>query len=219
MKKIYLVAGPIGNLDDLSLRSISLLKEVNIIIAENPLHTSKILQKLNIENKKLIRLAEFNSSDEIYSILNKINEDCIYISDAGTPNISDPGGQIVEVARGHDWEIVPIPGPSAVTAMISACGFPAIPFVFYGFPPVKKGRAKFFEKIAKTEYLTIIFESKHRIEKTLEQLPQDRYYCLGREISKIHEEFIWGDLDEIKKQLKSIKGEFTIAIAPLNYGK
>lgn len=220
MKNLYLIASPIGNLDDISQRAIETLKKCDLIIAENPSHTSLLLNHLNIKDKRYLQIAEFHNKNEINGKLISVEaENIAYLSDAGTPNLSDPGGKLAEIARQLNWKIVPIPGPSALTAMIATCGFPAMPFTFLGFPPNKKGRLKFFDNLNNYPHLVIIYESKHRIEKTLAQLPPDRLICVGREITKLHEEFIWGYPHEIINQLKSSKGEFCIACAPRDYVK
>jgi 16S rRNA (cytidine1402-2'-O)-methyltransferase len=138
------------------------------------------------------------------------------VSDAGTPNISDPGGKLVQLAHEAGVKIVPIPGVSAVTAILSVCGFPADHFTFLGFPPHKKGRKQFFEMINRLEHTVVIYESKHRIEKTLAQLPPNRLLCVGREMTKMFETYYRGTANQVLAAIKndSSKGEFAIVVAP-----
>jgi 16S rRNA (cytidine1402-2'-O)-methyltransferase len=218
-KNLFVVAVPIGNIGDISKRAISCLSSADYIIAENPSQTAKLLEILNVNKPQLLKIAEFHNSQEIFNKLESVSGDIVYVSDAGTPNLSDPGGQLVEVARSLGFKITGVPGPSALSYIISICGFPAVPMTFFGFPPTKKGRNKYFQKVAETDHLIVLFESKHRILKTLSELPQKREICLGRELTKLHEEIIWGDADLVKENLKSTKGEFVIAISPVNYGK
>ena len=139
-----------------------------------------------------------------------------YVSDAGTPGISDPGGKLVAAAVQIGMEVTAIPGPSAVATALSVCGFPTDRFTFMGFPPNKKGRNSYFKSIDDLQHTVALYESKHRIIKTLEQLPQDRHMMLGRELTKMHETMYRGKAPEVINQLNetSQKGEFVIVLAP-----
>ncbi|MDO8624646.1 MAG: ribosomal RNA small subunit methyltransferase I, partial [Candidatus Diapherotrites archaeon] len=139
-----------------------------------------------------------------------------YVSDAGTPGVSDPGGKLVAAATRAGYGVVPIPGPSAMTAALSVAGFPTEPMTFVGFPPHKKGRKTFFAETAGRSDAVVLYESTHRIMKTLAELPQDRVAFVGRELTKLHETHYRGTVREIIAQLEqtSTKGEFVIVLAP-----
>lgn len=144
-----------------------------------------------------------------------------YVSDAGTPGVNDPGGKLVERCFEEGIPVVPIPGPSAVTAAMSVCGFPMEEFVYLGFVPHKKGKETMMKEVATRQTASIFFESTHRILKTLQSLANvlsvDRQIFIGRELTKMHETLYRGTVDEVVKQLQatSTKGEFVIIVAPL----
>lgn len=213
---LYMISVPIGNLSDITERALETLRSVDLVLCEDSRVTGSLLKKLGIEDKKLISINEHTSSATVESIKADAYQSVAYVSDAGTPNISDPGGKVVEMFR-DSYKIVPIPGASALGAAIAACGFPLMPFTFYGFLPLKKGRSKKLEEISESEQASILYESKHRIKKLLAELPVDRKIFLGRELTKMHEELIWGTAPEILDKLSSNKGEFVIIIAPKNY--
>lgn len=214
---LYVVATPIGNLQDLSPRAREILATVNAVICEDTRVTSTLLKRMQVDTRTL-SIHQHSSDSEIQNIIDTIRagDDLAYVSDAGTPNISDPGGKLVARAADAGINVVPIPGPSAILAALSVCGFPADRFLFLGFPPHKKGRNSYFEEIAMREETIVLFESKHRIEKTLSQLPQDRLMMIGRELTKLHETIYRGTAPEILDQLQSesTKGEFVIVLAP-----
>lgn len=220
MNKLYIVATPIGNLKDLSPRAVEVLSTVSVIYCEDTRVTKKLLDAYKIETPTL-SLHQHSSDSEVVKAVKRIvdGEPAVYVSDAGTPGISDPGGKLVAVAVKEDIDISPIPGPSASIAALSVCGFPADTFTFLGFPPNKKGRNKFFEKLSNIEHTVVLYESKHRILKTLAELPQDRRIMLGRELTKMHETLYRGNAPEVlaKLELTSQKGEFVIVLAPKNW--
>lgn len=213
---LYTVSVPIGNLKDITERARETLELSDVILCEDSRITGSLLSKLGIADKKLISINEHAAETTIRDIMDDGYEHVSYASDAGTPNISDPGGKVVEIFR-ETYKIVPIPGPSALGAAIATCGFPMVPFTFYGFLPLKRGHKKKLLEIAEKEEAVILYESKHRIKKLLGNLPQDRLMFLGRELTKMHEELLWGTAPEILSQLSSTKGEFVIIIAPKNY--
>lgn len=217
---LYIVATPIGNVQDLSPRGREVLSSVALVLCEDTRVTKKLLDKINVSTKTAT-IHQHSTDPEIARMLEglKGGEDMAYVSDAGTPNVSDPGGKLVAQAAKMDIPIVTIPGPSAVMAALQVCGFPADTFTFVGFPPHKKGRQKLFDQIAEIEHTVVLFESKHRIAKTLAQLPQDRPMFLGRELTKMHESMYRGTAEEVAKQIESdsSKGEFVIVLAPKNW--
>lgn len=218
---LFIIGTPIGNLEDITLRALSSLREVDAIACEDTRVTAKLLARHEIE-KPLIAIHEHSKSVALNRIIDRLKqgERIAYVSDAGTPGVNDPGGKLVEAAFRAGVSIVPIPGASALTTAISVCGFPMDDFVYAGFVPHKKGRVTFFSQIAERKIPTIFFESTHRIEKTLtalaEVLPESRMVFMGRELTKLHETLYRGTIDEVRKELQatSSKGEFVLIIGP-----
>jgi 16S rRNA (cytidine1402-2'-O)-methyltransferase len=215
-KTLYMVGTPIGNLEDFSPRALRVLKHVGTVFSEDTRVTAKLLASFDIQ-VTCKSINEHTTPPAIRKMLDSAEGDIAYVTDAGMPGISDPGGKVVEIARELGINIVTIPGPSAVTAILSVSGFPTQQFTMMGFPPHKKGRKTFFEQVAKIEHTTVLFESKHRFLKTLAELPQDRLMTVGRELTKMHEEVATGLAGEIADKLSSAKGEFTIVLAPTWY--
>lgn len=221
MSKLYIIATPIGNLEDITLRALRILKEVNLILCEDTRKTKILIDKYGI-NKPLLSYhqhSRLQRAEEIISLLCE-GKNLALVSDAGTPAISDPGGKLIEeVLRtlGDKVEIVAIPGPSAVTAAVSIAGFPTDKFLFLGFPPHKKGRNKFFQKIADASETVIFYESPHRILKTLKELQTavgERHIVVCRELTKIFETIYRGIVSEVIKKLRDsiVKGEFVVVV-------
>lgn len=215
---LYVVGTPIGNLDDISQRTRDILSRVDLVLCEDTRVTAKLLShlKIKVPTESLHQHTDEKKFSLYCDRLKSETASMALVSDAGTPNISDPGGKFVAYLAEQGIEIIPIPGPSALTAALSVCGFPADTFTFLGFPPNKKGRNKFFEKLSNIEHTVILYESKYRITKTLEQLPQNRKMMVGRELTKMHETLYRGTASEIIEMLEksSTKGEFVIIIAP-----
>jgi 16S rRNA (cytidine1402-2'-O)-methyltransferase len=218
---IYLVSTPIGNLEDITLRAIRILKNADIIACEDTRHSGIMLKKLEIEYKKLVSYHEYNESEQSKRLINFINEgnSIAVISDAGTPLISDPGYKLVSLAIESGFKVIPVPGPSSLLAAISASGFSIHRFTFVGFAPQKKGRSTFLKKVAGIDNSIIMFESCHRIEKFINEFEtyfgNERKLCIARELTKLHEEFIRGNSTEIKEIIKSkkgLKGEIVVII-------
>lgn len=217
MSKLYLVATPIGNLDDITLRAINVLKEVDIIAAEDTRHTLKLLNHLNIK-KPLI--SYYKETEKIKSelLIEKLLEgnNIALVSDAGTPAISDPGEEIVKEAIKNGIDIVPVPGPCALINALICSGFNTKEFLFLGFLSSNKKEKK--EKLLeiKNENKTIIFyEAPHKIKNTLEMIYEilgDRKVVLAREMTKIHEEFIRGRIRDIINNDMEPRGEYVILI-------
>lgn len=224
-KILYIVATPIGNLKDITLRALELLRSVDFILCEDQKVSSKLLSHYKIK-KTLITFNEHSSENKLAEILKLLKKgaNLALMTDAGSPGISDPGGKLIQYIyeHGSDIKIVPIPGPSAVSTALSISGFSANEYLFLGYPPHKRRRKKFFHKIAAYENSCVIFESPHRIKKTLTELAlalknQKRKIVLCRELTKKFEEIIRGDLNEVVQKFLIggiIKGEFTIVIGP-----
>ena len=215
--KLYIVATPIGNLEDITLRAINVLKEVDFIIAEDTRHSLKLLNHLEI-SKPLISYHRHNEENKTEDILNKIEEgkNIALISDAGTPVISDPGEFIVKEAIEREIEVIPIPGACAIITALMAAGVNTRNFTFYWFLSLnKKIRTKELEQIKDNNNTVILYEAPHKIKNTMQDLENyvdDRKIVIARELTKIHEEFIRGTIDEIKDKLQNPKGEYVIII-------
>ena len=216
--QLFVVGTPIGNLEDITHRAVSTLKSVDIILAEDTRNSKKLLNAHKIETK-MISYHEHSSEKEIEKIIDLLLEgkDLALISDAGTPTISDPGYGLIRDCIKHDIIIVPIPGVSAITAAMSVSGLPSDSFTFNGFLPQKKGRLKKIEQLNNIENTVILFESPYRLEKTLNQLLDNlgnRPVVVGRELTKLYEEVIRGNLSEVIKYFSKskVKGEIVIMI-------
>jgi len=216
--QLFVVGTPIGNLEDITHRAISTLKSVDIILAEDTRNSKKLLNAHKIETK-MISYHEHSSEKEIEKIIDLLlkGKDLALISDAGTPTISDPGYGLIRDCIKHDIIIVPIPGVSAITAAMSVSGLPSDSFTFIGFLPQKKGRLKKIEQLNNIENTVILFESPYRLEKTLNQLLENlgnRPVVVGRELTKLYEEVIRGNLSEVIKYFSKskVKGEIVIMI-------
>ncbi len=221
MGNLYIIATPLGNLGDITLRALETLKKVDTILCEDTRRTSKMLSAYEI-SKPLLSYHHHSKESKIDKILSLLEEgrDLALVSDAGTPGISDPGGILIKsiIDKFDDAvDIIPIPGPSAVTAAASISGFPVDRFLFLGFPPSKNKRNKFFEEVALSHYPVIIYESPHRIVKTMRDLVEhgaDREAMVGRELTKKFETIYRGTvksiLDEFEK--RTPKGEFVIIV-------
>lgn len=218
---LYIVATPIGNLEDMTLRGIRILKEVNYIFAEDTRVTKKLLNHFEIENT-VYRYDEFTKMHQITNIINLLKEgkDIALVTDAGTPCISDPGYELVDAAHKEGIKVVPIPGASALTASASVAGLSMRRFCFEGFLPKKKGRQTLLKSLAEEERTIVIYESPFRIEKTLRDIEQFigvRKVVIIREITKIYEEIMRGTTTELIERLAKnpIKGEIVLLIKGL----
>jgi 16S rRNA (cytidine1402-2'-O)-methyltransferase len=176
MPTLYIVATPIGNLEDLTMRALRILNEVDFVLCEDTRVTGNLLKHYKVETR-MISYHQHSDSRKVGEILGLLEQgkDLALVTDAGTPGISDPGGKLVQAVLerfGEDVKVESVPGPSAVTAALSISGIPADKFVFLGFPPHKKGRQTFLRKIVDSEYPAVVYESKHRIIKFLEELQE-----------------------------------------------
>lgn len=218
--KLYLVPTPIGNMEDITLRAIKVLKEVDLIACEDTRHSGKLLKKLEIK-KRLISYHNFNEQQRARTLVAEIKNglSVAVISDAGSPGISDPAYRIVVNAIANDIEVVPLPGASSLIPALTASGLPTDSFFYGGFlPPKKSGRLKKFEALIELSATLIFFESPHRIEKAVSDALTvfgNRPACLAREITKLHEEFIRLPLEELKETLtaRKLKGEIVFLIS------
>lgn len=216
---LYVVATPIGNLSDLSPRARDVLGSVDAVWCEDTRVTAKLCAALGISPslKAFHEHTDPRVRAEIVRDL-MVGKSYALVTDAGTPGISDPGGFLVHDAVQAGIVIVPIPGPSAIIAALSICGFPTDRFTMVGFPPHKKGRETFFRELADIHHTIVLYESTHRIEKTLQSLAAlNRPLVVCRELTKLHETIYRGSAEEILAQLHatSMKGEFVIVIGKL----
>ena len=213
MARLYIVATPIGNLDDITKRALEILRGVDLILCEDTRVTQKLLNHFGI-NKPLQSYHQHSDTKKLDYIAKILQEgkNIALVSDSGTPGVSDPGNELINKLT-NNIESVPIPGPSAVTAITSVAGIPMNKFLFLGFPPHKKGRKTMFKEIAESKYPVIIYESVHRIIKTLKELQtlHDFDIVVGRELTKKFETIYRGKISEIIPQIE-LKGEFVIII-------
>lgn len=213
--KLYLVATPIGNLEDITLRALRILKEVDMIAAEDTRHTLGLLNHFEI-SKPLISYYKQNESTRSSELVEKLKagKNIAIVSDAGTPGISDPGEQIVKCAIEEKIEIIPIPGACAFVNALIASGMQTREFCFLGFlSAVKKDRKEKLEEVKYETKTLIFYEAPHKLKSTLADMLEvlgDRNIVLARELTKIHEEFIRGKLSDILENMEDIKGEFVI---------
>jgi len=212
---LFVVATPIGNLEDLTFRALRTLREVDLIAAEDTRRTSKLLAHYEIR-KPLVSLHEHNEDRESRQLVARLaaGENIALVSDAGTPTIADPGYRLVASARAAGIAVVPIPGVSALTAALSASGEPADQFTFLGFPPSGGlARDRWFERLATEANTVVFYESPHRIERTMadaSELLVNRHTVVCRELTKINEELvIWNNKSRIKP-----RGEFVVVVGP-----
>ena len=215
--KLYLVATPIGNLEDITLRAIKILKEVDLIAAEDTRQTLKLLNHLEI-SKPLISYHRHNEEVKTDILIKKLNdgENIAIVTDAGTPAISDPGEEIVKEAIKNNIKVVPIPGACALINALIASGLDTKEFSFYAFLPLnKKLRKEKLEEIKNDGKTAIIYEAPHRLISTLNEIKEllgNRDIVIAKELTKIHETFIRGKIEEIIEKIENPKGEYIILI-------
>ncbi len=233
MSKFYVVATPIGNLGDITLRALETLKGVDLILCEDTRETKKILNKYSINTLTLSyhSHSKLAKTDKIFELLEE-GKNLALVSDAGTPGISDPGAMLIsqikvyfshqpdKVILAGGVDVIPIPGATALIAALSASGLPTHEFTFLGFLPHKKGRETLFKEITEAKRTVVFYESPHRILKTLGSLAKfcpNKKVCLARELTKIYEEFKTGSplevLEYLKKNPEKQRGEFTVIVS------
>ena len=219
---LYVVGTPIGNLEDITLRALKTLAEVDLIAAEDTRRTRKLLSRCEIVGKRLESYHDHNKEARTPGLLRRLEqgESVALVTDAGTPGLSDPGYYLVKRAIEAGIAVVPIPGPSALTAALSSSGLPTDRFVFEGFLPVKSGRRqRRLEALSRETRTVVLFESPHRIAKLLSELEErmaGRQVVVARELTKIHEEFLRGTVREVTERIGGSKarGEYVVLIAP-----
>ena len=219
MSALYLVATPIGNLEDVSLRALKVLEEAELVLAEDTRRTRVLLNRHGVPAKP-VSLHAHNEAARTAKVLAILDGggDAALVSDAGTPLISDPGDRLVAAALEAGHSVVPIPGASALLAALAASGLPAVPFTFVGFLPRRSGECdRVLESLRDRRDTLIFFESPRRVAKTLARLKQafgDRRACAARELTKMHEEIARGSLSELAKHFEDgARGEFTLVVA------
>jgi 16S rRNA (cytidine1402-2'-O)-methyltransferase len=227
MLKLYIIATPIGNLEDISYRAVKTLKEADLILCEDTRKTKVLLNKYEV-SKPLKAYHQQTNEFKIQKLLEKMSEvkKVVLVTDAGTPGISDPGNILIEKSLEFfrdKIKIIPIPGANAVGALISVAGINTTKFTFLGFPPNKKGREKFFREVLKYDHPVLYYESPYRLlknlellKKLLEELELSKKIVLGRELTKIFEEIVRGGIEDVEKYYQEnsdkIKGEIVILI-------
>ncbi len=224
MSKLYIVATPIGNMGDITMRAIETLQNVDLILCEDTRETKKILNRYRIEKETMSYHAQskLSKTDKIFELLEE-GKDLALVSDAGTPGISDPGAMLVSLVKEKfpdSVQVIPIPGVTALITALSVSGLPTHEFTFLGFLPHKKGRETLFKEIAQSDRTMAFYESPHRILKTLESLIKfcpDKKVCLARELTKIYEEIRTDSpsrlLEYLTKNPIKQKGEFTVLVS------
>ena len=217
--QLFVVATPIGNLSDITLRALETLKNVDFILCEDTRVTKNLLDHYQI-SKPLMSYHQHSEMKKIKEIIAMLEEgkNLALVTDAGTPGISDTGGVLINQIYKSlpEAQVVPIPGPSAAISALSISGFPTDKFVFMGFPPHKNKRQKYFKEVAGAEYTVVFYESGHRINKCLQELKEvlspDKQLMVCRELTKKFETIYRGCIDKIIEQMKEERGEFVIVI-------
>lgn len=214
---LFVVATPIGNLEDISARALGVLRRVAVIAAEDTRRTSKLLNHYGIETPTT-SLHAHNERQKAQSLVARLSagDDVALVSDAGTPTVSDPGGHLIRLAIDAGIRVEAVPGPSAILAALAASGLPTDTFTFLGFPPPKgSARTRWFDQISKAGRTAVFFEAPHRIIRTLEDLLRtagDRQISVGRELTKVHEELVRGPISRVLETPMKALGEFTVVV-------
>ncbi len=221
---LYLVATPIGNLEDITLRALRILKEVDLIAAEDTRHSHVLLKHYGIETP-CTSYHGHSSDAKTAALVSEMQggKSIALITDAGTPGISDPAWALIKSALAAHIQIVPVPGAAAFLTALMGCGLPMNEFNYLGFIPAKKGRQTLFESLKDAQQTTVLYESPHRLLKTLSQMEEilgpDRVLVVARELTKLHETFHRGTLAQLNEQFKKQvpKGEMVLLLAPANF--
>ena len=222
---LSIVATPIGNLGDITLRAIEAFKKCDAIVCEDTRVTGNLIKQLELPKKEFISCHGYSDKKKVTMIIERLQngEHLCLVSDAGTPGISDPGYSVVSQAREHDIQIEVIPGPSAFLTALSGSGLPINQFVYLGFLPLKKGRQTLLTSLKDEPKTIVLYESVHRIEKTLNQLAEyladqpNRPVVIGRELTKLHEQILYTKIADLPAVAKDImkKGEFVVVIGAI----
>jgi 16S rRNA (cytidine1402-2'-O)-methyltransferase len=214
---LFVVATPIGNLEDVTTRALRILSQVSLIAAEDTRRTSHLLSRYAI-GTPTTSFHEHNESRKVCAVIERLlrGEDVALVSDAGTPTISDPGQRLIRAAIDADIRVEPVPGPSAAVTALAASGIGGQTFTFLGFPPIRStDRKKWLAELGSAGRPVVFFEAPHRIRETLEQVERtigDRYVSVARELTKSHEEFFRGPISAVLEQLLTPIGEFTVVV-------
>ena len=218
---LYIVATPIGNLEDISKRAVNCLSSVDFCAAEDTRKSKILMNKYNI-NTRLVSYHNFSEKQKLKYLISNLKDglNIALISDAGTPLISDPGYLLVKAAQEESIQVIPIPGPSSLISALSISGFPSDKFIFYGFPPKQqKAKQSFMKSLVSENRTSIVFESKRRIKDFLENLEglcPGRKVFIAREMTKLHETFYRGEINKVISEISldenSLKGEFVIVV-------
>lgn len=220
---LFLVATPIGNLEDITLRALRVLREVDVIAAEDTRRTGKLLAHYGIPTP-MVSFHEHNQRMRTPQLIARIKggDNVGLVTDAGTPGISDPGVELVQACLDEGVPIDAVPGVSAPLTAAIASGFPVIPLTIFGFPPHRsKDRIGWLAEVAAVPWTATFFEAPHRISATLAQACSvlgNRPIVLGRELTKVHQEFLRGTVESVQKQLRTPRGEITVVVGPLSAG-
>jgi 16S rRNA (cytidine1402-2'-O)-methyltransferase len=216
---LFVVATPIGNLEDVTLRALRVLRDVSVIAAEDTRRTSRLLQHYSISTPAT-SLHEHNEPQKTPSLIGRLRggESIALVSDAGTPGVSDPGARLVAAAHAAGLRVEPVPGPSAAIAALSASGFGGDQFLFVGFPPARaQARRKWMTQLAAETRPWVVYEAPHRIRDTLADMLAilgDRPLAIGRELTKVHEELVVGPISRHLENLAEGRGEYTLVVSP-----
>jgi len=217
---LHVVATPIGNLEDITLRALRVLREVALIAAEDTRRTAKLLTHHGISTPTM-SFHEHNAHERLPQLLARLTrgDSIAVVTDAGTPGVSDPGAELVRACVAADVPIDPVPGASAPLTAVVASGFPVLPLVLFGFVPHRsKDRSAFFKTVSGLESTVTFFESPHRIVGSLADASLylgDRPIMVGRELTKVHQEFLYGTAGDLSRRLTNPRGEFTVVVGPL----
>ena len=217
MGTLFVVATPIGNLDDITARALNILKQVDLIACEDTRQTIKLLNHFGIR-KPMASYHEFNEEQKAENLVSRLEGGAkiALVSDAGTPAISDPGYRLVRLCREHGVPVIAVPGPNAAVAALSVSGLPSNEFMFVGFlPPKNAARREKLISLVNVACTLVFYESPHRIEQVLEDMQEvlgDREVCIARELTKIHEEYLLGRLSEVRQHVKAL-GEFVVVVS------
>jgi 16S rRNA (cytidine1402-2'-O)-methyltransferase len=216
---LFVVATPIGNLEDISLRALRVLGEASLVAAEDTRRTAKLLSHHGIQ-VPMLSFHEHNAHERIPGVIVRLKggEHIALVTDAGTPGVSDPGVELVRECVKQGVAVDPIPGPSALLAAAAGSGFPMAPLTFVGFAPSKANeRRKWLEELADTPHTVVFYEAPHRIQRTLDEasiILGERQIVVGRELTKVHQEFLRGTAAHVAGLLASPRGEFTVVVGP-----
>lgn len=224
---LFLVPTPIGNLEDMTLRAVKTLREVDVIVCEDTRHTSPLLKKYDVPRKTLLSYHEHNERERATEIAYRVSQGqrVALVSDAGMPGISDPGYRAVQACIEAGCRVVALPGASALTTAVAASGLPTDAFCFVGFPPQKKGRAQFLQTHLAYHGTVVMYESPYRLQELIDDIAAiggpDRRVVVARELSKLHEEYIRGTASDVADALRArggVKGEIVVMVAPAIQG-